>query len=110
VISDILVFQRRSPAISWHGESWMESGFEMVPGIKTNEYWEKYPGQIVGTPMLDKHGMYQRNDIKIVPPNDIQWALDRAVDQLVEQVLRESMGYVPVPDYTAISDDVVHLR
>jgi N12 class adenine-specific DNA methylase len=109
VITDILVLQRRAPDIAWQGQKWMNVVPDVVPGVDMNEYFQQSPRHIIGTPTVIR-GMYRDDELGIVAPSNVAEALSESVENIVEIAQSNGATYLPPPDYTTISENLVRRR
>jgi N12 class adenine-specific DNA methylase len=109
VVTDILVFQRPSLDLAWKGQPWMDVSDDIVPGVRVNEYFAQCPQHLVGT-FVAERGAYRDDELRVVPPQDVQGALEAAVDDLVGIATTNGGIYLPAPDITQISPTLVRRR
>ena len=109
VVTDLLVLQRCAPEIAWRGQKWMDIASDVVPGVSMNEYFQDYPRHILGTPVVQR-GMYRDGELGIVAPSNMTEVLSEAVETIVEIARRNEALYLPPPDYTTISENLVRRR
>jgi N12 class adenine-specific DNA methylase len=102
VITDILVFQRRHPAVMWQGQPWQATRRDIVEGVDINEYYGVCPDHIIGTPRVD-HGMYRGDELRIAPPDDLAASLDAARASLAAATLAHDAGFLPIDDHTTLA-------
>src|SRR5262249_45429020 len=74
VVTDILVFQRRSDELTWRGQDWMSTTTEAIPGTPVNRYFLTHPDSIIGTPKVGR-GLYRQDELVVDAPDDLPTAL-----------------------------------
>jgi N12 class adenine-specific DNA methylase len=111
VITDILVFQRKYPNASWDGHHWNAIADLSIDGIQisTNTYFVKHPQQILGTVSLGR-GMYHDNELLIKAPEDLEGALEGAIQSITVEATGKKSTYIPRIDRTQLNAQLVSMR
>lgn len=108
VVTDILIFQKKTPEIAWQGQNWHEASTSIDPRVSMNAYFDSFPEHIVGTPYADQ-GQFGL-ELRVRPPVDTVVTLADRACSLVDDIRSHGAYYLPRPDYSKIADDLVELR
>ena len=109
VVTDILVFQKKTPSLIWEGHSWFKQSTTAIPGIGVNEYFDDHMHQILGTPRVEK-GRFGDGDLVVQAPEHREEALHALVASLVQEAEQHGAIYLPPVDRTVIGEHIVRLR
>ena len=124
VITDILVFQRRYSGAPWSSDhddpahpwqegphAWIAPATLSIHGVEmeTSAYYAAHPEQILGTVSLDR-GMYHDNEVVIKAPDDLDAALEAAIERIAEDAARHKSTYIPRLDPRQLDETLVAMR
>src|SRR5262249_4471582 len=103
VVTDILVLQRRHQGTSWFGHEWAAITDLSIDGtgILTNTYFARHTQQILGTVSLGR-GMYRQDELIIKAPEDLEGALEAAIQRIAADAATHESRYIPRVDRTQL--------
>jgi len=111
VITDILVLQRRYASAAWQGHDWIKLADLPIHGtrIATNTYFARHPERILGTVALGR-GMYHDDELIIKAPDNLEGALEAAIQSITLEAARKKSTYLPRVDRTQLPAQLATMR
>jgi N12 class adenine-specific DNA methylase len=113
VVTDLLIFRKRSPGELPNGESF-ERVVEVEKGIFVNEYFSRHPEHVLGRHSLDGT-MYGAKGYTVrLPREEFTERLQAAIDSLPQNVFNpqkqqeEARSFIAIPDSQTLAPD--HLK
>lgn len=106
-VTDLLILRRRPVGEPARGASWLTSRADEVLSVPVNDYWRAHPQQVIGSMVVQEHGMYGREDlaVQIADRARVPALFAQGVHALVEHAEGEGLTFTGPSARGAVLDE-----